>query len=215
MRRHLLAAALLALLTPDVQASLVTNGSLAGPVGFGSVPTGWSNIPSSDTINESSHGPGSIGTWDPSSDGGTWIASVGTREGFYQDISGLVIGQQYRLDFEQSVATWINGSGGREAYWNVNFGGESFDSDTMTSPIFNTTSFGSWVDQSTIFTATATMQRLQFNAEIVSNENNTGYLGADGISLTAVSTPEPSSCALVGLFGLMAPILRRYRRNAH
>jgi hypothetical protein len=136
---------------------------------------------------------------------------AGYREGISQTISGLTIGQNYAISFQQAngllfdQASYVGA--GTVGGWEVLIDGISVLSSPSTNdnsvpfPAFTT----EWSPASALFEATATSQTIEFLAYGGSGVNPT-FQFLDSVSVDAV--PEPSTSLLV-VFGGLALILRR------
>jgi hypothetical protein len=128
----------------------------------------------------------------------------------FQTVSGLIVGQNYQLQFYQASAQEHSFSGATTEQWQVTFGGS-----TQTSTLMNTASHGStpWTLVTMEFTATATSQVLTF----LSLGSPHGEPPIDLLADVSMyeDVPEPASVALVGV-GLVAvwATARRRRRTA-
>jgi hypothetical protein len=192
------------------EAALVTNGSMthltADTEAFnGLTPTDWSQALSRTAdvfyINSTMLGF----SWVSSTDGGTFLHGIGGdisgswNEGATQTITGLVIGQQYELSFEQTsgLSSITTGSTG---YWDVSFGAEAQNAPTLSAKNMN-----SWQAVSLLFTSSATSLDLSFVARSV--DLSRVDLGLDGVTLTSTAVPIPTAVwlfgsGLVGLIGI-------------
>jgi len=185
------------------------NGSFTASDGIDAgLPTGWSATSATpDTINPLNNAPFAPVVYftGESSDGGTFVAgaSVGapTREGFTQTITDLIVGQEYKISFEQQLS--VNSNFDDPGYWIVDFGGQSTNSELISVS-------GLWIPQEISFIASSASQALTFTSEkeIPASSGNS-YLGLDGVTISAI--PEPSSSLLLGFVGLVAAFNRRRR----
>ncbi|TLD70372.1 PEP-CTERM sorting domain-containing protein [Phragmitibacter flavus] len=198
--------------------NLVTNGSMSHPSyplppdppnsHNGIMPTGWSSAFGSTDLfhigTNFQNGGSAFSTFVSSSDGGTFVSGLtfpgSLGEGIQQTINGLTIGQQYLLTFEQTVSRRF---ASEDAWWEVSFGSETFISDIMTTPAPGVAL--PWVNQSMLFTPTASSQALIFLPRGTTGQNTWTVL--DGVSLVAV--PEPTSALFVGLSGMILLFRRR------
>lgn len=149
------------------------------------VPPGWTTTGGTpDTFDGNTNFGGY--TWVPSSTGGQFLHGIGLQptwtESAVQDaLSGLEIGQQYEISFEQSISysSWANTGG----FWRITFGTEVHDSDPMAMPASGVAAGWDW--QTLIFTATAETQSLY-----VSAMSDTDYRRADlGIDSFYLGSP--------------------------
>lgn len=191
----------------SANAATLINGSLTGPTGSGTVPTGWSiNSITPDTTSTGSQpfvfnvNPGD------SPDGGTWVGlarNPSVFESFGQTIADFVIGTTYTLSWYVTNTGCCNGgfSAAAEILSDID-GTTMFTGATHTSD-------GNWYQESYSFTATSTSHRLDFRLGLGAD----AYMGIDGISLTVSQVPLPASLPLLA-FGLASfGLLRRRRKN--
>jgi hypothetical protein len=129
-----------------------------------------------------------------------------------QDIKGLTVGTTYTLSFQWSAAQLTGFTGGAYDWWNVTFG-----STTVPTPMVHNDSqgFTGWMDFSTTFTATSTMQTLTFLAKST-GIGEPPFLMLDGVSLTAqtAAVPEPGSLLMLGMSTVGLLGAGWYRRRA-
>ncbi len=127
-----------------------------------------------------------------SPDGGVFAAALVSNsfagESFQTTITGLTIGQIYILKFYQANAG-IEGSTpvstSQTARWQVDFGSESFFSTGMD---YKGESSQVWIEETMVFTATATSQTLTFLADADGNTIDYEYMAVDGIRLFTASS---------------------------
>lgn len=208
------------LLSGAANATLLSfaNGDFEGYLGNtnihnSAVPPGWTTTGGTPDTFDGNTNFGSY-TWASSSTGGDFLHGIGDQptwsESAVQDsLSGLVIGQQYEISFEQSISrsVWSETGG----FWRIMFGGEVQDSAMMSIPDFGV--FDGWTWQTMIFTATAEVQNLQVMA-VSDTDNMRTDIGIDSFYLgnpgenpdnpdtprnPSTSIPEPSSILLLGL----------------
>jgi len=190
-----------------VLGAVVTNGSFTAPDGIDAgLPSGWTATSvTPDTINPLNDAPFAPTVYflGESSDGGTFVAgtsnSTVTREGFTQTVTGLSIGQEYLISFEQQLS--VNSNFDDPGYWIVDFGSQSANSDAMFDS-------GLWTLQELPFVASSTSQALTFTSEKVSPTSaGNSYIGIDGVTISAI--PEPASFLLIGLASFIVAVNRR------
>ena len=165
-------------------------------------------------IQNCQHAGLAFGAWPGlSKNGGNVLAVDGDptfRVAVAQDITGLVINQQYTLTFEQaSTSQYITNSVATTEQWQVTFGNPATNGDVQTSTLMHTAANSDtpWTTQTMTFTAHAVTQTLSFLAL----GTPTGYppvVLMDGASLL-VATPEPDTFALVGFCLIALPMLSR------
>lgn len=213
--------------------ALVTNGSLTQTNlgGFflpqnSDLPPGWTIASGSPDVLTPTANVGVGGLTYPvsgvtfSPDGGTWVGlgrddNTAFLEAMSQTLSGLAVGQAYRL-------TWYAANFGSKATSGV----PAYQADNAIQLQLDGVRVGagdvmaqgsSWYAQSLQFTASATQQVLRFQPDLGSRS----YLSIDGIALHAVTAvPEPAAWALmlVGVLALAgrarAAAGRGYSRNS-
>jgi hypothetical protein len=109
-----------------------------------------------------------------------------------QSITGLTVGQQYNLSFYWAAAQQSGFTGITTENWTVSLGNQSFKTATVTNPNHG---FTNWMQETFTYTATSSTALLSFLAAgTPSGEPPFSLL--DGVKLTAVDVPEPSSTAL-------------------
>lgn len=147
-----------------------------------STPPGWTITGGTpDVFDENTNLGGMV--WSASSTGGDFLHGIGLQPQWTESaqqlaLDGLVIGQQYEISFEQTLAraTYTQTGG----FWRITFGTEVQDSDLMTLPDFGTAAGWEW--QTMIFTATATSQHLTVSA-ISDTDFSRADLGIDSFYL--------------------------------
>ena len=149
-----------------------------------------------------------------SPDGGNYVFSDANyapyTSAIYQTINGLTVGDTYQLSFYQALAQLdenITPPGAVSAYWQVSFGTDVQDSQTMTANGISQT-ISNWNQQDLTFTAASSSEVLSFLAV------GTGLpplAALDGVTLIAV--PEPESYTLL-LFGLLAVAMSVQKNKA-
>lgn len=230
------------ILPPAVAIDLIVNGSFEnntglGQIGYNTTVSGWANsgtpafgAPKAFNFLVDSNvdstgvpyyfGPPNFKLWGPgsgvnngftgSSDGGNFIASAAGygQAAFVQTINGLTPGSSYKLDYEWASAQESGYYGPTTDYWTVSLGSESYD-----SPAFNLLSqgFSGWMNRSETFTATSTSETLTFLAK-GSPDSLPPFLLLDGVRLSPVSVPEPSTMAMGGFATLLVGLMARRRR---
>lgn len=219
-----IAAIVLLTLPVFASAQLVTNGGFeGGPASNNSfnstVPAPWYITNGSPDTWVTPMPTTGTGVWGgladgtpPSPDGGNFVAA-GTwfaSESFAQNISGLVIGQQYILSFYQANVGLEGAANDDLAWWEVDFAGVEWDSQKMA---YLGEGNQVWIQQSHVFTATSVNSVLEFATNSSGGKNNSlphAYMGLDGVSLTVV--PEPATNALIAIVGLAALVYFRRRK---
>jgi len=162
------------------------------------------------------HNPGA------SPDGGNYVMIDGDSNyasPLTQTITGLVVGHQYTLMFYEAAGQqngFNSGTGPISMHWQVGFGSQSKNADTMTFAQGSATnSYSPWAQQAIWFTATTTSQLLSFLA--VGPAGAPPFLLLDGVTLTDTtgqSTPEPAYMAMIGIGLICIPMSRKLRKKA-
>jgi hypothetical protein len=178
--------------------TLITNG------GFDGNADGWtlSGGCAAAGYNSAGNGTGAV-TMNACGEANT-DPSVG------QIVSGLNVGQTYKLSWDERLEENYSGSGSGKSFGV--FLGQDGGSALVTNEYLNTT----WATMTTMFVATATSQLITFASELDQRTNGVALrtdvsYAVDNVSLTAV--PEPASLALVGL-GLAGLFAGRRKRAA-
>jgi hypothetical protein len=144
------------------------------------------------------------------------------RDYIWQTVSGFVIGEQYRLDFQQAAESHDTFAE-ENSIVNVSIAGAlpgtmDFSADSVAAGNY----FADWKAQSMIFTAYATS--LTFTFAGVATEQSDVESGIDNISVTAVvgapladSTPVPTLSVyglVLAMLGLLLVAIHRFRALA-
>lgn len=223
-----------------VNGSFESNGGVGQITAGVSYLTGWSSgtntTPSTDTFNfvmdgnaDSTGFPtqfsASVGLnamiWGPgigvnngfatSPDGGYFMGGDGgyATGTFYQQVNGLTVGSQYDLSFWWGGAQLTDSVGDYWTGWDITFGSES---DSVGGPgnAIASRGFGPWVFYTKTFTASSSSQTLSFLATGPSGLPPITLL--DGVKLSPVSVPEPSTLAMGGFATLLVGLMARRRR---
>lgn len=143
--------------------------------------------------------------------GGNFLAADGAyqTEVISQVISGLNIGQQYKVSFDWAGAQQYGYTGETTENWTVSLGNQSFTTPTVTNADHG---FTGWQQASYIFTATNATETLSFLAHGTPNGEPPFSL-LDGVSMGAV--PEPASWAMMIVgFGAVGGAMRYRKRVA-
>ncbi len=229
--------AMTAMVTAAHATNLVTNGSfeqttLPGNSGIGSGfnsnadnVTGWTtsgynfvytsaaDVTPANGVELWGPANGSANGLGVSPDGGNYVAMDGAYGvgALSQIISGLVIGQQYTVNFYFAGAQQHGFNGSTTEQFEVSFG-----SDHLFTQVLNNANHGftGWQSESFTYTASATSETLAFLA-IGTPDGVPPFSLLDGVSLNAVApTPEPGSLALLatGLFGVGGIVRSRFSK---
>ena len=146
-----------------------------------------------------------------SPDGGNFVEADGDPNYsgvFYQSISGLTLGQTYKVDFYQAAGQQLGFTGPTTERWQVSLGGQSQLSSLFSLPEGGV---GPWQQQSMTFTWDGASDILAFVA-LGTPGGAPPISFLDGVSITAVPEPAAWTLMLIGLGGLGA--LARRRRSA-
>ncbi len=190
--------------------TLTTKGNFAGRV------AGWSGgsaLTYLDTPGTADNGA-YLSVYGPfpatSPDGGDFVEADGDpnyNSAIFQVLSGLTVGADYRLIFDQAAGQQAGFTGPTTEQWAVSFGGVTQRSSLFSLPQGGV---GAWQQQSMIFQASAATQTLSFLA--VGTPNGAPPISfLDGVSMTAV--PEPASLASMGTGLLALGVVLRLRRR--
>ncbi len=222
-------------------ADMITNGSFevndgVGQIGTKTTASGWSTQVLSDPPGQgfafimnntadssgtpSVLSPPNITIWGPntgsnngftvSPDGGAFLAISDwySRARVSQSVSGLQIGSQYQLSFYWAIAQATDTTGAFQAGWNLTFGSNSDSSGLQSVP---SRGFLPWTLYTSTFTATSTTQSLDFDA--TGTNEMLGFVLFDGVSLTPVPVPEPSTYAMGAVATVILGWISRKRRK--
>jgi hypothetical protein len=238
--RHTAVVAVFGVLTAgSASAALLnafSNGGFEGYVGntnsFNSnTPPGWTTTAGTPDVFNAGTTMSNF-KWVASSTGGDFLHGIGwdgrpgapyVESALQVGLTGLVIGQQYEISFEQSISNsdWSQGGG----YWEIVFGTESHGSALMDLPVLGTADAWTW--QTMIFTAANTIQTLEVVAHSTpATSSSRADLGIDSFFLGDPGTnpnnpdtpptnnvPEPLSLALVGI-GLAGIVAARRKKSS-
>ena len=125
-----------------------------------------------------------------------------------QTVTGLTVGQGYRLTFSWAAGQQFGFDGATTESWGVTFGSQSYNTVTVATPAHG---FTPWRQDSLVFTASATSQVLSFLATGTPSGVPPFSL-LDGVSLYAAPEPATWALMLVGLIGI--GLLARRRRGS-
>ena len=145
---------------------------------------------------------------DVSPTGGNYVAIDGGFDvgAINQQMSGLTVGQNYKLSFSWAVAQQqgFEAPGGLTEKFVVSLGTQTIETPTIS---YINHGFKGWFQQTMVFTPTVTNPILSF-LSVGTPTGQPPFALLDGVSLEVV--PEPSSC-LIGAFTLSGLMLRRRR----
>ena len=185
--------------SPSIAATeFLVNGSMEGPIGMGTLPTGWAlDVGTCDT---QSSGVLAIGTWgvtaSDSPNGGTFFACGGTSntlERFKQTITGLSVGTEYTLSFSAANFDW--------QYLTYDFGPGKWRVLVDGNVVYSTPSIPAapgWQMFTFSFTPSSTTAVLAFEPILTDPTLSYTYLLIDGLStmttedFNTVNNPGPS-----------------------
>ncbi len=225
-------------------ANLVNNGSFEnnpiGQVGF-TFPTltDWTVTPTAGTpasafvfSNSTAYTTGvnfvfgsmrlkaGLPTPDTLVDGGTQFYGVDTAykpSVLSQDISGLVIGDKYKLTFDYAVGQQYSFNGPTSDYWQATIDGQTFNTSTLSITGNPGDTFAGWDAASFTFTYTGVSPTLTLT-DINANGANGSVPPFSLIDSVGINNavPEPSTWAMMvlGFAGLGYAGMRGRRRTA-
>src|ERR1700722_7253169 len=210
---------------------LSTNGT--GELTFNTVATDWTSL--SDGAGHDGYNflyasgvasttgatgaSGNVKLWGPgdgsanglpasSPDGGNFIAADGAFEiGAIQQTLALTVGQEYTLGYWWAGAQQSGFSGITTEGWDVSVGTLTQNSPILTDP---SEGFTGWQYQTFTFIANSANPVLSFLA-VGTPAGEPPFSLLDGVSIYA--TPEPASCALIGLGLLAFPMARKLMKK--
>ena len=131
------------------------------------------------------------------------------RGSISQTVSGFVIGQQYRLNFQHAPEVHSDEPpGSEESIVNVSItGGTPASKDFSGNAVGGY--FSQWTPQSMVFTANATSLTFTFSG--VANVDSNTESGIDDVSVTALggapSTSQPTAVPTLTFYGVVLAIL--------
>jgi hypothetical protein len=141
--------------------------------------------------------------------GGNFIAADGAYEvgAISQTITGLKVGDVYRLTFYWAGAQQQGYTTATTEAWQVTLGSQAFTTGTVSLPAKG---FSGWMQQTFNYTATSTSETLSFLA-IGAPNGQPPFALLGGIDLTVV--PELSNWAVFAGFGVMCTVVEVVRRR--
>lgn len=126
-----------------------------------------------------------------------------------QWINGLTVGATYTLTFDWAAAQYADRSGDTTEKLQIDFGGDSFTTETLNNASHG---FNGWKSVSHTFTATSTSQLLSF-LSIGTPDGLPPVALLDSVSLQG-SVPESATWAMfIAGFGLIGAAARRRRTS--
>lgn len=136
--------------------------------------------------------------------------ALGLATNFSQNVSGLMVGQQYALTFEWAAAQFNGQPGATNEKWAVTFGSDSQSTPVVGIPYQG---FSGWMSATMYFTASSTMETLTFLSEGNTVGNPGGVPPAALLTDVALNaTPEPSTIVMLGIGLTAVGFARRLRR---
>lgn len=160
------------------------------------------------------YGPGSgvNNGFTGSSDGGYFMGINGgfSISSISQVINGLTVGMQYKLEYEWAASQIVGFNGATQQYWTASLDFESYNSPASNIP---NEGFSGWMNQQDIFTATSSSATLTFtpNGSPIASDP---FLLLDGVRLTEISVPEPSTYAFSTVAIIALGIAKRRKSQA-
>lgn len=201
----------LSLGSPSAASAQVINGGFEQPnTGFRNVAAGatfgnWTNAgPSNIEFVHAVVNPNLPNLQFSAFEGQYWIDLVGTGQpsAIFQDVSGLIPGEQYRIDWAQAGNVWgSNFNFTMRVLWN----GQTVAEFTQNHG-GNDGAFMNWVERSAFVTASSSSSTNRLTFQAISGISARGP-ALDAVRVTLV--PAPSSLAMVGLVGVVAARRRR------
>lgn len=175
----------------------------------------WWNASNATTVDAISQYPGeqqrlASSFTGPAPDGEYFMGldgDSGVRGALSQAITGLQIGQQYKVDFSWAGIQLSNRTGATTDRLDVSLGAQTLSTATINVP---NQGFSGWKQESFVFTATSANSTLSF-LSIGTPNGLPPMILLDGVSMQAV--PEPATLSMMGIGMLGLGVVRRVRRG--